>query len=506
MKKKVGIASACLCAIAIVGCVSRESVLGNVESASQGLARKTQGVLDSNAAERQGNRQKAFAAKIERAIMSGGRTKGEEVFEILDVDSGRLRPNSVEFVKNNVGAFSEECLCRIIMKENGLRQVCSLHLAETAKQVKSIDCVLRYGRDGAGGGTTQATLDLAAKRMAAIGDDKAIINALCEWETLMLPSINDDLACRLIVSDKWSEVCNTGTKEDKIKKILERMSVKSKLKVAAEAKESWIGEMALEKLDPSTLANAVKDATPAMRKTILSSTRDSNVILAVLKLDPVMTNEKIAKKIVSKEIAEYLFEHGDFSGLKSRTEYIGGRGIEYSDSYQAAVIIKAIVQRLGDAKLNELAAEAKKRAEEKRSSAMVFGDFYLDMPTLDFFVLARVMRINPDWGYKTMTAEQDWKKRFVVSSFEFKAKDRASILDCEDSLVLQQVIHQCVKHKDGKATILDYVGEIDADAKVEKTWDGRSLEVGVWTEYVNTKLDVKIRYNKKEGTLDFAHR
>ena len=116
------------------------------------------------------------------------------------------------------------------------------------------------------------------------------------------------------------------------------------------------------------------------------------------------------------------------------------------------------------------------------------------------------MRVNPDWGDKTITSEQDWKKRFVISSFEFKAKDRASILDCEDSLVLQQVIHQCVKHKDGKATILDYVGEIDTDAKVEKSWDGRSLEVGVWTEYVNTKLDVKIRYNKKEGTLDFSHR
>lgn len=322
----------------------------------------------------------------------------------------------------------------------------------------------------------------------------------------MLPTINDDLACRLIVSDKWSEVCNNGTKEDKIKKILERMSVKSKLKVVAEAKESWIGEMALEKMDPSTLANAVKDATPAMRKTILSSTCDSNVILAVLKLEPAMTNEEIAKKIVSKEIAEYLFEHGDFSELKSRTEYIAGHGMEYSDSYQAAVIIQAIVKHLGEAKLSTLAAAAKKRAEEKRASTMVFGDFYLDMPALDFFVLARMMRINPDWGYKTMAAEQDWRKRFVVSSFEFKAKDRASILDCEDSLVLQQVIHQCVKHKDGKATILDYLGEINTDAKVEKTWDGRSLEVGVWTEYVNTKLDVKIRYNKKEGTLDFSHR
>lgn len=234
--------------------------------------------------------------------------------------------------------------------------------------------------------------------------------------------------------------------------------------------------------------------------------KNNNKALAEFKANPVLGDERVAKKIHNTEIAEYLLEHGDFSGLKSRTEYIGGRGIEYSDSYQAAVIIKAIVQRLGDAKLNELAAEAKKRAEEKRSSTMVFGDFYLDMSTLDFFVLARVMRINPDWGYKTMTAEQDWKKRFVVSSFEFKAKDRASILDCEDSLVLQQVIHQCVKHKDGKATILDYVGEIDTDAKVEKTWDGRSLEVGVWTEYVNTKLDVKIRYNKKEGVLDFSHR
>lgn len=233
---------------------------------------------------------------------------------------------------------------------------------------------------------------------------------------------------------------------------------------------------------------------------------DTSTLIDKFTKNPVFEDEKVAAEIKYATVAEYLLEHGDFSGLKSRTEYIGGRGIEYSDSYQAAVIIKAIVQRLGDAKLNELAAEAKKRAEEKRSSTMVFGDFYLDMPTLDFFVLARVMRINPDWDYKTMTAEQDWKKRFVVSSFEFKAKDRASILDCEDSLVLQQVIHQCVKHKDGKATILDYVGEIDTDAKVEKSWDGRSLEVGVWTEYVNTKLDVKIRYNKKEGTLDFSHR
>ena len=229
-------------------------------------------------------------------------------------------------------------------------------------------------------------------------------------------------------------------------------------------------------------------------------------ILSKFQANPVFADEKDAENILNTEIAEYLLEHGDFSKLESRTEYTYGVRMEYPDSYQAARIIAAIVKRLSPEKVKSLADEAVKRAEAKKDSAIVLGGYYLGMPALDFFVLSRVRKVNPDWGYKTIAQEKDWRQRFVVDSFEFKAKDRVAVLDCEDSLVLQQTIHQCVKHEKGKAKSYDYLKEINHDIKLEKSWDGKKLEGSLWEEYVNTKLNAKIRYNKAEGKLVFTER
>ena len=180
--------------------------------------------------------------------------------------------------------------------------------------------------------------------------------------------------------------------------------------------------------------------------------------------------------------------------------------MEYPDSYQAAVVIKAIVKLLSQERLKSLAVDVIKRSKAKNDSAIVLGGYYLGMPALDFFVLSRVRKVNPDWGYKTIAQEKDWRQRFVVDSFEFKAKDRVAVLDCEDSLVLQQIIHQCVKHEKGKAKSYSYLTEINHDIKLEKSWDGKKLEGSLWEEYVNTKLNAKIRYNKAEGKLVFTER
>ena len=229
-------------------------------------------------------------------------------------------------------------------------------------------------------------------------------------------------------------------------------------------------------------------------------------ILSRFQANPVFADEKDAENILNTEIAEYLLEHGDFSKLESRTEYTYGVRMEYPDSYQAARIIAAIVKRLSPEKVKSLADEAVKRAEAKKDSAIVLGGYYLGMPALDFFALSRVRKVNPDWGYKTIAQEKDWRQRFVVDSFEFNAKDRVAVLDCEDSLVLQQIIHQCVKHEKGKAKSYDYLTEINHDIKLEKSWDGKKLEGSLWEEYVNTKLNAKIRYNKAEGKLVFTER
>ena len=387
--------------------------------------------------------------------------------------------------------------------DKAVMHMCSERLAEIGTNTRVLEEILRSNDFHA----TQETRAKAAARIVGIGDDKAVLSAVYEDKDSVLPNLNDADLCRLVLSDKWGQVCNVGSREELTEKMLGRISdVTMLFKIASETKDAWVGEMALKKVDPAKLAGAVKTASPDVRALILSSTRDQNVILEVLKVDPALADESIAKKIISPKVAEYLLDHADFSKLKSRTEYTYGVRMEYPDSYQAALIISAIIKRLSPEKVTSLADEAVKRAEAKKDSAIVLGGYYLGMPALDFFVLSRVRKVNPDWGSKTITQEKDWRQRFVVDSFEFKAKDRVAVLDCEDSLVLQQIIHQCVKHEKGKAKSYDYLTEINHDIKLEKSWDGKKLEGSLWEEYVNTKLNAKIRYNKAEGKLVFTER
>ena len=387
--------------------------------------------------------------------------------------------------------------------DKAVMHMCSERLAEIGTNTRVLEEILRSNDFHA----TKETKAKVAARIAGTGDDKSVLSSLYHDKEGVLPNLKDADLCRLILSDKWGEVCNNGSRQELTAEMIGKISdVTMLFKIASETKDAWVGEMALKKVDPAKLAGAVKTASPDVRALIFSSTLDQNVILEVLKIDPVIIDESIAKKIKSTEVAEYLLDHADFSKLKSRTEYTYGVRMEYPDSYQAAVVIKAIVKLLSQERLKSLAVDVIKRSKAKNDSAIVLGGYYLGMPALDFFVLSRVRKVNPDWGYKTIPQEKDWRQRFEVDSFEFKAKDRVAVLDCEDSLVLQQIIHQCVKHEKGKAKSYDYLTEINHDVKIEKSWDGKKLEGSLWEEYVNTKLNAKIRYNKTEGKLVFTER
>lgn len=411
-------------------------------------------------------------------------------------------------MRKAIDGLDEESLTSLFNRHVGcsaVRQMCSMRLAEIGTSPHVLATIMRVNDSCA----KDEAKKLALRRLIELGDVENTLRAIGEMRNPgeIFAMLNEQQVVALLTSEALENVGNEGGQRQIVEPLINKMNDTScLLKVAAEAKQGWIGELALKKLDPAKLEEAVEAATPSLRASILSCTRDQKVILAVLKKDPVIRDESLAKKIASVEVAEYLLEHADFSGLKSRVEYTYGVRMEYPDSWQAAVIIEAIVKHIGQEKLKGIALQAINRAKEKSNNEIMIGGFYMGMPALDFFALSRVRKIGPEWGSSTVAKEKDWRMKYVVDCFEFKAKDRAVVLDCEDSLVLQQIIHQCVKHEKGKAKSFDYVTEIRHDIKIDKSWDGRKYEGSLWEEYVNTKMDVKIRYNKQDGVLVITRR
>lgn len=213
-------------------------------------------------------------------------------------------------------------------------------------------------------------------------------------------------------------------------------------------------------------------------------------------------DESYAQLIDCQEAAEYALEHMDLSGLRDRDEWTYGISQHYSEEWQAAAILATVVKYIGKDTLDRLVSEAESRAKEMETKTIVVDGFYLGMPRLDSMVLAHAKKYDMEMSSSKIIEEKDWRNRYVVSSFSFKAADRVKFLKCEDSLVLQQVIHQYVMHKEGKATALDYFGDINFDGKVDSYWDG-STDVKTWMEYTSAEKGIRIRYDRRKGMLTF---
>lgn len=83
----------------------------------------------------------------------------------------------------------------------------------------------------------------------------------------------------------------------------------------------------------------------------------------------------------------------------------------------------------------------------------------------------------------------------VVTKMEFYNREKFKFIDCEDSNALNQVVHQYVMRKSGKA------GEAEYNLKFDVQVDN---DMNCWMTYSCTKLGTKIWFNEKSGVLKFT--
>lgn len=402
-------------------------------------------------------------------------------------------------------AMSEAELSGLVLRDGrslhkAAMHQCTARLAATTTDPK----VLVHILNGNDFDATEETRKVAARKAAGLKDNRTLLRLLAsdDAETIMR-EMKAERLCELICCEEVGE--ENSKLEDAVKTVLEHVQDNALLvKVVSEAKRGWVARQALGGIkDPKALLGIARNATPETRARIWALTNDQDVVLELLKGDMgLVRDESAAKKIESQKVAEYLLGKLSLSGLTDRTDWKYGHKMEFPAGYQGGVIIGKIVKHLGADKIGELAAKATAKANGLRAKKTVFDDFYLGMPALDFYVLARAKGVEPDDTIEKKGATGDWRKDFVVTCFEFKAKDRAKLFPCEDELVLRQVVHQCVLHKEGKARAFEHSDLVKPATKVETSWNGH-LEINGWWEYSNSGEGILIRYSHKDYNIIF---
>lgn len=271
---------------------------------------------------------------------------------------------------------------------------------------------------------------------------------------------------------------------------------------------------------PSMYAIMTKDGGFAP-SSLFDSLRSQDDVIRMLKSFPDEVRKgdllKVIEKIDSPEAAE-AFMSRDFV---SKQEY---------DWHKKEILEKMLkmISLVGEDEKRRI-LNATKQGNDSHKNKIGIGPFYLGMPYYEAMIIAEkegLLGDNPDiwFGWSdNLDSERNpkdfyshvmknWKQNLVVTSIGLSKKGSVKYLDCEDAVIFQQAIKQCVKKESGKASSLDYFGEIKHNARLDSS---KSLDLfsptGIKTnyrvtnteEYCNTKLGVRLRYVENDGILVF---
>lgn len=271
---------------------------------------------------------------------------------------------------------------------------------------------------------------------------------------------------------------------------------------------------------PEMYALLIKDGGYASRGFFDSLTSQEDVARMLRAFpDDVRENDllKVVSKIDSSEAAE-AFLSRDFI---SKREFDG-------DMKKILKKMLQMISLVGDAEKQRVLKEAT-HDEEFYKDKIGIGPFYLGMPYYEAIILAENEGLrgkscdiwfgwddNLDQSrsqnafYKSVM--KDWKKTLVVTSIGLSKKGSVKYLDCEDAVILQQAIKQCVKKEAGKAKQYEYMDEIKHNARLDSSNsfdmfspNGIKTDYRVTSieEYSSTKLGVRLRYVENDGILVF---
>lgn len=185
---------------------------------------------------------------------------------------------------------------------------------------------------------------------------------------------------------------------------------------------------------------------------------------------------------------------GDYSQKWCRLTF-GGKNDSVRD------FIRNVVSKLSPDAKKKLCDAARKKAEAQKGKSVVFGPFYLGMPYLDALLLQEeiwgVDKGIEIWSNYQEKGEHNISDMASVWKISFNNKAKFQFIDCKDSLVLPQFIHQFVEGKPGKVSSdFGYASDIKSeyDEKDER----------IYSAYSNTKRGIKVQYSAKYGILNMV--
>ena len=165
-------------------------------------------------------------------------------------------------------------------------------------------------------------------------------------------------------------------------------------------------------------------------------------------------------------------------------------------------VLKLVAQKLTPEAKKRLCAAARKKAEAQKGKDVVFGPFYLGMPYLDALLLQEeIWGVDNGVGIWSNFQEKGEHGIFDIASvwkLSFSNKAKFQFIDCKDSLVLPQFIHQFVEGKSGKVSSdFGYVSDIRREF-------GTDGDDRLYQAYSNTKRGIKVQYCPKDGVLNMV--
>ena len=179
-----------------------------------------------------------------------------------------------------------------------------------------------------------------------------------------------------------------------------------------------------------------------------------------------------------------------------------GGGIGNSSNNEVRELVQTVLAKLTPEAKKRMCAAARKKAEAQKGKAVVFGPFYLGMPYLDALLLQEeIWGVDNGVGIWSNFQEKGEHGIYDIASvwkLSFTNKAKFQFIDCKDSLVLPQFIHQFIEGKSGKVSSnFGYVSDIRNEF-------GTNGDNRLYETYSNTKKGIKVQYCPKDGVLNMV--
>jgi len=164
-------------------------------------------------------------------------------------------------------------------------------------------------------------------------------------------------------------------------------------------------------------------------------------------------------------------------------------------------VLQTVARKLNADAKKKLCDAARKKAEAQKGKSVVFGPFYLGMPYLDALLLQEeiwgVDKGIEIWSNYQEKGEHNISDMASVWKISFNNKAKFQFIDCKDSLVLPQFIHQFVEGKPGKVS-----SDFGYSSDIKSEYDEKDERI--YSAYSNTKRGIKVQYSAKYGILNMV--